>query len=76
VRHDPVFGNNHDAVTNVIKLVIHFDRLAFGTYSTIIANARVLINDGISNLGVFANPQRGNSGGGIFLQRVSPFVIS
>ena len=51
-----VLGNDDDAVPDVIILVVHLLRLAFRRDAAVVPNARVLVDDGIGDLGVAAHP--------------------
>jgi len=55
VRDDGFFGDDDDAVADVIKFVVNFVRLAGGRDDDVVSDARVLVNDGVLNFAMGAD---------------------
>jgi hypothetical protein len=55
VRNHGVLRDDHDAVADEIKLVIHVFRLAGGRDGHVVPDACVFVNDGILDLAMFAD---------------------
>jgi len=57
VRDDGVFGDDDDAVADVIKCVVELLRFAGGRNRHVVSDARVFINDGVFDLAVRADAE-------------------
>ena len=55
MRDHRVLGNDHDTIANVITLVVQILGLAGGGDNHVVANAGILVNDGILNLATGAD---------------------
>ena len=55
MRNHGVLRDDHDAVADEIKLVVHVFRLAGGRDGHVVPDARVLVNDGVLDLAVLAD---------------------
>ena len=55
VGNDGVLWDDDDAVTNVIKGMVYLVGLAFGADHDVVSNARILVDDRVFNVDVFAN---------------------
>src|SRR5215472_17088093 len=59
MRNDGIFGDDNNAVADVVKLVVRFVRLAGGLNGYVVADTRVLVDDGVLDLAVRANANAG-----------------
>jgi len=66
MRDDGIFGDDDDAVADIVKLVIKLFRLAGGRDGHVVSDARVFINDGIFDFAVRADAVLEPSGWSFF----------
>ena len=59
MRDDAVFGDDDDAVADEIKGVVHVFRFAGGGDDDVVADAGILINDGVFDAGVSSDADAG-----------------
>lgn len=60
---DAVFGDDDDAVADVVEGVIDVFGFAGGGDHAVVADARVLVDDGVFNAGVFSDSDAGTASG-------------
>jgi len=75
VRDHSVFGNYNDAFANIVKGMVQVFGLARRRNDTVVANAGILIDDGIFNAGVTPDPNAGPAGLLTLLNRFRLFEV-
>src|SRR5581483_10821780 len=71
----PVFGDNHDAVANVIMRMVHFVGLSGGRNDHVVPNAGVLIHDRILDAAIGAHPDARLPGCLMLFDRFARLII-
>ena len=75
MRNDAVLGDDDDAVADVIEFVVAVLRLAGGGNVHVVADARVLVNDGVLDPAVGADADARLAGALVRLDGFQRFVI-
>ena len=75
MRDSPVFRDDHDAIADVVERVIGVLWFSGGTDDAVVANASILVDDGVFDTGVFADTDFWPAGGCVFLDRSFGFEV-
>src|SRR5450631_3980960 len=69
IGDDGVLWNDNDAVTNVVQRMVHLVGLAFGADRHVVADARILVDDGVFDACVLTDSKAREGSGRVGLNR-------